>query len=817
MIATTVACYHCGADCYEGYIGDGDKSFCCQGCHSVYTLLNDVQLCTYYQLDAHPGQSPDTLALSGKYAWLEDEKLVNGLIEFKRGDRSHVTLSIPSMHCSSCIWLLEHLNRLDPGVIQSTVNFPARTVAIAYRSDETTLRRIVEWMTRIGYEPVFTQGDAAKQSGQQQNRSTYYKIGVAGFCFGNIMMLSLPDYVAPTGFADEVGLHHVFMALSVLLSLPVIGYASSDIFASAWKGLRGKYLNIDLPIALAILVTFLRSLWDWYSGSGTGYFDSMTGIVFFMLVGRFFQQRTWQRLSFDRDYRSYFPVAVMVKKQGKELPTAVSEIKIGDRLVIRNQELIPADAILIKHPMEHPMEHPTMIDYSFVTGESDPIPHQPGDRVYAGGRLQGSASELEVIRPMDQSYLTRLWNNPVFKRAEQTDQTRYVEQINRWFTALTLLISIGSFIYWAPLEITRAMNAATAVLIIACPCALLLAATFTHGNMLRILGLNGFYLRSAQVIERLTEINGIVFDKTGTLTHSKRSELAWHGAELSQEQKAWVHALAIQSIHPYSRLVSRYWTTPHRFMVQSFNEIPGQGLEGEVAGHRLRLGHATFVGATDIPASKEAGLWISMDDRVLGYFTVKQAYRESIPRVIASLRSTYNMAVLSGDREVEAAQLRSMFGDQVPLRFNQSPEQKMKAIQDLQKDQDHWMMIGDGLNDAGALAQSYVGVSVTDDLNRFSPACDAILDGSKLDRLQTFLHYVIKGKHMVTLAFGISLIYNVIGLGYAVFGQLSPVIAAILMPLMSISIVSITTLSTTWLAYRSGLQIQSPTTWEASI
>jgi Cu+-exporting ATPase len=405
----------------------------------------------------------------------------------------------------------------------------------------------------------------------------------------------------------------------------------------------------------------------------------------------------------------------------------------------------------------------------------------------------------------------------VFKRSEQTDQTRYVEQINRWFTAITLLISIGSFAYWAPIDITRAMNAATAVLIIACPCALLLAATFTHGNMLRILGLNGFYLRSAQVIERLTEIKGIVFDKTGTLTHSKRSRLEWHGQQISEAQQAWMHALSIQSIHPYSRLLSRFWTSPQRYPVQAFHEIPGQGLAGEVAGHQLRIGNANFVGATEVPMDHHAGLWISIDGMVLGYFSVKQAYRESLAEVIASLRNSFKMAVLSGDREGEAPRLRSLFGDQVPLWFNQTPEQKMLAIQELQSDQTRWMMIGDGLNDAGALAQSHVGVSVTDDLNRFSPACDAILDGSKLDRLQTFINYVTNGKHMVTLAFGISLIYNVIGLAYAVHGQLSPVIAAILMPLMSISIVSITTLSTTWLAYRSGLRIQSPIAWEASV
>jgi len=801
MIDQEVTCYHCGEDCQQGLITSEDKSFCCEGCKAVYTLLNDTNMCQYYQFDHHPGTSPDILSLSGKYAWLDDSELSSSLLEFKQGNRSHVTLSVPVMHCSSCIWLLEHLSRLDHGIIRSTVNFPARIVSVEFDNQITSLRNVVEWMTRVGYEPTFAQQEISLDDNKKRNRSAFYKIGIAGFAFGNIMMLSLPDYFAGGMFAHNQDLHGLFMGLSFLLSLPVVFYSASEFFVSAWQGLRGRFLNIDLPIALAIGVTFLRSVWDLTTASGTGFFDSMTGIVFFMLIGRFFQNRTWQRLSFDRDYKSYFPVAVTLKVNKTEKPISVADIKVGDRLIIRNQELIPADAIL--------MSDDSLVDYSFVTGESVPVAQKQGDRLYAGGRLNGPIAEMEVIRPMEQSYLTRLWNNPVFKRSHQSDQTVYVENINRWFTAITLVLAFGALGYWMPQDATKAMNAFTAVLIIACPCALLLAATFTHGNMLRILGLNGLYLRSAQVIERLSESTGIIFDKTGTITNSQRTRLEWMGIDLDETQRNAVYSLVIQSAHPYSRLVSREWGNNHRTPITQFEEIPGAGLKGMVGNEWVWVGNRAFVEAKKEADIEEGSIWVRIGDQVLGYFTVKQEYRTGLEHFIRKLSRSFQLALLSGDNSREASKLRPIFGENAPMLFEQSPEDKMARVREFQESGSKWIMVGDGLNDAGALAQSHAGIAVTDDLNRFSPACDAILDGKKLTMLDTFIDYARKGKSIVTLAFGVSLIYNVIGLSYAMSGTLSPVVAAILMPIMSISIVVLSTLTGTWLARQKGLAVSS--------
>jgi Cu+-exporting ATPase len=455
------------------------------------------------------------------------------------------------------------------------------------------------------------------------------------------------------------------------------------------------------------------------------------------------------------------------------------------------------------------MSDDTLIDYSFVTGESVPVAQKQGDRVYAGGRLNGPIAEMEVIRPMEQSYLTRLWNNPVFKRSTHTDQTVYVESINRWFTAITLILAFGALGYWMPQDATKAMNAFTAVLIIACPCALLLAATFTHGNMLRILGLNGFYLRSAQVIERLAESRGIIFDKTGTITNSQRTHLEWIGTEISDDQKSAVYSLVVQSAHPYSRLISRLWGSDQRKLLTQFQEIAGSGLKGMIDNHWVLVGNRAFVDAKREADSVEGSVWVRIDDQILGYFTVKQEYRSGLEQFVRNLSKTFRLALLSGDNNKEAVQLRTIFGESVSMLFEQSPENKMAEVKKLQDSGMKWIMVGDGLNDAGALAQSHAGIAVTDDLNRFSPACDAILDGKKLTSLDTFIEYARKGKGIVNLAFGVSLIYNVIGLSYALSGNLSPVIAAVLMPIMSISIVVLSTLTGTWLARRSGLIIST--------
>lgn len=358
----------------------------------VYQLLDQSGLCDYYNLNEMPGVTQRIPVRKDKFAFLEDSSIQQKLISFKNDQQTNVSFYLPQIHCSSCLYLLEHLHHLDEGIISSVVNFTRKEVDIVF-SNSLSLRKVAELLTGIGYEPYISLQNM-QQHKPRTNKQLVYRLGVAGFCFGNIMLLSFPEYL---GLEDAE--QTIFRTLNVILSLPVFFYSSYPFFESGFKALQNKFLNIDAPIALAILVTFVRSLYEVFTGTGGGYFDSMSGIVFFMLAGRVLQDKTWQQLSFERDFTSYFPIAAVKIENGQEVPVPLPDIKVGDTLLIHSQELIPADGICTRGK--------ACIDYSFVTGESLPVNKDMGEMVYAGGKQTGGAIEILVMKEVTQSYLTR--------------------------------------------------------------------------------------------------------------------------------------------------------------------------------------------------------------------------------------------------------------------------------------------------------------------------------------------------------------------------------------------------------------------------
>lgn len=784
-------CYHCGEDCKSDVIHFDDKDFCCEGCKLVYDLLKENNLCTYYNLNTNPGISPGKFMYSGKYNYLDNDEIQKRLIRFTDGHQTHITFYIPKIHCSSCIWLLENLHRLNPGVISSTVNFLRKEATIVFNNETIKLSEVAELMSHIGYEPLINLNDLEQKPQKNNNRNQIIKIGLAGFCFGNIMMLSFPEYFSLGNLHEEPGLKTFFGYLNLVLSLPVFFYSASGFFVSAWKSIKYRYLNIDGPIALAILVTFLRSVYEITTHTGAGYMDSLCGIVFFMLAGRFFQNRTYETLSFERDYKSYFPVGVTVKNEnGKEENLPVSQLKKGNHIIIRNNELIPSDSFLLSDE--------THIDYSFITGESAPVKKLKGELIYAGGKQLDGAIELEIVNPTSQSYLTQLWNKE--NKAEQTAANQsYIDSINKYFTIIVLVIAFSAAAFWMIFDSSKALNAFTAVLIVACPCGLLLTNTFATGNILRILGKNKFYLKNAAVIDKLAKTDVVIFDKTGTITHG--SEINFYGPRLSAETMKMVTSLAAQSNHPLSRKIHTHFSDGENFNVVEFEEITGKGIKGYIDGKYLILGSEYFVtGAVSKEANTSAKVFLMIDGEVIGYFGFANAYREGLNALVKKLSGTFNLKVLSGDNDSEKTTLETIFGKKADLFFNQKPEEKMNYVAGLQHQSHKVMMIGDGLNDAGALRKADVGIAVSDDTNNFSPACDAILDGTSFAKIPSFITLAKASKKVIITTFVISLFYNFIGLWFSVQGILSPVVAAILMPISSVSIVLLATISTSVIA-----------------
>ncbi|HEY6502800.1 MAG TPA: heavy metal translocating P-type ATPase metal-binding domain-containing protein [Chitinophagaceae bacterium] len=783
-----VQCYHCGENCISGKIRLEEKIFCCEGCKMVYQVINQNGLCDYYNLNDKPGISQRMAARKDKFAFLDDAAIQAKLVSFHDDKQTHVTLYLPQMHCSSCLYLLENLHRLDEGIISSKVNFTRKEVDIVLLNQQTSLRKAAELLTAIGYEPYISLNDL-KEARPAIDKSMIYQLGVAGFCFGNIMLMSFPEYLGVD--ASEAGLRGIFRWMNFGLAIPVLLYSALPFYISSWKSLKHQFLNIDAPIALAIIITFIRSAYEVLSGTGGGYFDSMTGIVFFMLAGRILQDKTYRQLSFERDYTSYFPIAVSVLKESKEVPVILPEIKAGDTLLIHHEELIPADGILTRGK--------AFIDYSFVTGESVPVLKEVGEIVYAGGKQTEGNIEILVVKEVAQSYLTKLWNRDEFKQQEEAKSVSFVHLLSRYFTYIVLTIAAVTAVYWWVNDVHKLWPAVTAIFIIACPCALLLSNTFTNGNILTILGRNHFYLRNAQVIEDIANASHIVFDKTGTLTSSLEQDIVYEGDPLSGQQERRIAALALCSGHPLSRALVKHLGAPDDIEIPGFKERTGYGIEGFAEDDWIKIGAEEYV--TGNKSKEEAtAVYINIENKVQGRFRFKNHYRESIDELVRSLKSDYPFSVISGDNAAEKDNLQKILGDKATLLFNQKPEDKLDYIRFLQQKGKRVMMIGDGLNDAGALKQSNVGIAVAEQTNNFTPASDAIVEAKQLAGLAKFIRLCRANKKIIMASFVLSIVYNIIGLYFAVQGNLDPLIAAILMPSSSLSILLLTFGSSSLLA-----------------
>lgn len=787
-----LTCYHCGDTCRDEHLRHDDKDFCCQGCRAVYGLLQESGLCDYYELSEKPGVKEEE-ATPLRPELFDLAEVREKLVDYSEDGITRVTLSVPQMHCSSCIWLLENLQRIEPAIIRSRVRFSDKELAITFHEDRLSLRALVELLRRIGYPPLLnTDRDRKARRGPGVPRILYVKLGIAAFAFGNIMLFSFPEYLGADG-ADHLLLKG-FQYLSLVFSLPVLLFSSTDFFASAWAGIRTRQVNIDQPIALGIVALFARSAADVILDIGPGYFDSLAGLVFFLLVGRWYQAYTYQALSFDRGLSDFLPLVVLRKAGDAEEAVGVGDLREGDRIVVRDQELIPVDSVL--------REGIGNIDNSFITGEPLPVKRSVGDTVRAGGRQRGAAIELEVLRPFQQSHLKRLWE----EHAGTTGQTRpamprMIDAVARRFTIAVLFISAAAGIYWAGRDAAMVWPVVTAVLIVACPCALALSMPFAYGHTMRLLGKRGIFLRDAEVVERLAHVDAVIFDKTGTLTAREAYEWRFVGTPLTPDEEQRVRSLARNSAHPLSAVLYNGLKAPVSDAIE-VREEAGQGIEGTVRGLSVRIGSAAFtLGQRAELEPGEAQVHVAIGGMHRGYFAVRKRARSGMTAAVQGMAELTSTHLLTGDANVDAEVAGAFNG--ATMRTSCTPTDKSAYVVKLQQAGHRVMMVGDGLNDAGALAQSDVGMTVSETSAALTPASDAILDARSLGHLPKAVRLTRQARKVVIASLGLSLMYNVTGVSFAVAGKLTPLIAAILMPLSSVTVVGFVTIVTTLMAHRA--------------
>ncbi|WP_113738370.1 heavy metal translocating P-type ATPase [Blattabacterium clevelandi] len=731
------------------------------------------------------------------FKFLDDEKIAEKIIDFKDKNITSVRFFIPSIHCSSCIMILENLSNIHKNIIESTVDFPSKIVRIIFNHSVLKLSYLAIILEKIGYKPSINfEFLENKNKKKIFDRKLIGKLAISFFCFGNIMLLAIPEYVGSHEDIWFLENRNFFRYLMLILSLPIVLFSFTDHIKYAILGLKKHIFNMDIPISIGILVLFSWSCYEVFFDLGSGYFDSLSGFSFFLLISKIFQIHTHNKIfSFEKSYKFFYPISISkIKKNNKEENILLFSLKKGDHIIIRNEEIIPVDSILIKGS--------ALLDNSFITGESYLISKKIGERIYAGSKQKGEAIYLKVIKDVDQSYLSLLWNNKKFRKNKKFFHLNSItNKFSQYFTPIVLIISIITGIYWYFINVSKIFQTVFSVLIITCPCAVVLSTPFILGNFIRIFSKKGFYIKDISTMERIANISTLIFDKTGTITDQNKDKIFFIGPYLKFKEKKIISSLLRNSIHPLSKKIFSELSIHQFYPIKKFREIIGYGMEGIINKVPVKIGSSKYIGVT-INNSQGTSVAISINKKFIGYFLFRNYYRKGIKKIFQNLKKKYKIIILSGDNnELEKKYLESILPKSSKIIFNQSPEKKLNYVRKIQKNGEKVMMIGDGINDSSALNQSEVGVSISETPSSFFPNCDAFIQSNYLNKIFLFLKISRISIKLIIVNFMISLFYNGIGIIFAITGYLTPFIAAILMPLSSLSVIIFSLLST-WMVSR---------------
>lgn len=768
--STTPQCLHCGTETSHPIVQEG-KPFCCQGCSQVYHFLKNHQLLNYYEVDENTPQKVDSNDFQS-FELLKQQAFCQAYISYQ--DDKNITFSwhLPAIHCRACVWLLEKLPEIEEGLYSCKVDLMRKSVQISLDPQTTNLYQIAQSLKAIGYSPDLKTNSTQLQS-ESHSKDEWLQIGVAGFCFGNVMLFSFPEYLGGKDLGE--GFETLFRTLNLILSLPVLLYCAKNILVSGLKATRFNSFGVDTPISLGIVTLFAYSCYEVFNQSGSGYFDSLCGLVFFLLLGRSFQRKNFQNLVFEKDEHRFFPLSVQALENDihKEIP--LNELQPNQMYKIKHGAMIPTDSKLIKGD--------AALDYRLVTGESDLKIPEPGSTIYAGGLQQKGELTLKAIKKVSDSSLAKLWENASDLKAPKFEA--FLDKTGRVFTIVIISLALLTLYLWKEHSIGKGIELACAVLIIACPCALALSAPLSLGAALRQFSKRGCYIRSAQIIEVMSQCDSIIFDKTGTLTKIDNSEGTFKNCDQKVHEMA--RSLAKHSNHPVS--CSIYQTgTAADLPVTKFQSFTNCGIEGWIEERYIKIGKGSWAIPED--ASMKDATVIVIDGKLADVFEKRVVWRQEILNKIPGILPQKNLYLLSGDHNQDKATLQSHFAEE-NMHFEQTPQDKANFVKSLQQKGHVVAMIGDGINDALALRAADIGITIPIGSGQFTPSSDIIIPENHFIDLSKYLSYSRKSLQVIMIGVTVSLFYNCLGISAAMSGWVSPLFSAILMPISSLTVVSL--------------------------
>jgi Cu2+-exporting ATPase len=790
--AKACTCAHCGLPVPEGAARDGGDAFCCTGCEAVWHALHSCGLERYYELQRRAGEHGNRPSGTGGHAYLDHDEFRTRHVATLADGRSRVELRVDGMKCGACLWLLEALPRLERGLLSARVDLGRSVIVLEWAPDAVRLSQLARRIAALGYQvrPLGTL--ASREEWRRQDRRWLVDIGVAGALSGNVMAIAFGLYGAQLSWMD--GPTRQFLQwCSVLLAAMAVAWPGRVYLRNAWTAIRTRTPHMDLPIALALLAGLLGGTAMTALGRPGVYLESVSMLVFLLLVGRFVQFRQQRRARHEIELLCALvpQTARRISADGAEEEVPTEALRPGDRVRVAAGEALPADGTLSGRESH--------LDLQLLTGEARPVRTAIGAQVFAGVRATAEPVELVVTAAGDATRAASIARMVEDAAGRRPPVVEFANRIAGWFLFAVLAVAAVTGVAWWRIDPDRAPSIVIALLVVTCPCALGLATPLTMVASLGKAARAGILVRGGDVLERLARPGTLVLDKTGTVTLGSMTVLRERGSE---EAISLAAALERSSVHPVARAIAACRAGSGR--VDGVREASGRGIAGTVDGRPLACGSRAFVRelGVDIPGDLVADadameadgmspVFVAIDGAVVAALGIGDPVRQDARGLVDGFRCRgWEVRVASGDLPSLAQRAAALIGVEPGCAEGAcTPERKMELVQSIPCRP--VVMVGDGVNDLPAMAAADVGVAVRQGAQATVARADVALTGGGLAQLAALVDGARRTMRTVHVNFAISLAYNVLGGALAVTGTISPLVAAILMPLSGLTVTAV--------------------------
>jgi Cu2+-exporting ATPase len=799
-------CAHCGLDVPQwSSRGEQELQFCCHGCEAAYELLAGCGLQAFYDYREGEGSTPGRRAgLSDTFEDFDDPVFEEDYVT-RLGERTRqAELLIEGLHCRACVWLLERLSRIDTGILESRLNLHRQSLTVTWDSNATTLSKIAQLLQRLGYFPHAASEGQAQRLDRQEQRRRLTQIAIAGAIAGNLMIISVSLYAGwISGMSIEI--ETFFRWVSAGLGSLTMALPGRVFFQQAWAGVKARVPNMDLPIALGLGLGTIAGVVNTIRGLGEIYFDSLAMLVFLLLVGRWIQYRQHRRAAqmIHQLYELTPRRARQVDEQGQTRWVPVKALNVGDSIKLLANETVPADG-RVKRGL-------TTVDRSLLTGESAPASAQPGDQLYAGMVNLSAAITVEVTAKNDHSRLSQLIELIEGAALRKTPIVQLADRMGGYFVIVVILLTLVTAVGWSLAGDPGYLDHAIALAIVACPCALGLATPLAVAVAIGRAARQSILIQGGDVLERLNRTGHIWFDKTGTLTWGALEVHSWVG---DSNCRPAVAALERHSSHPAAKAIvtaieSELTASELALESERLTEVQQSeqgGIQGCVEGQSVVVGNRRFLESCGVPVTGRWSRWarwvgrhakspvfVAVDQQVVAGATLGDRIRVESKQVLRDLQKAgWSVGILSGDHPLVVDSVARELG--IPKEWARGgllPEDKLACIRETQSQNRSVLMIGDGLNDSAALAAADVGISMKTSAEASLESADIHLGSEGVLSLCDLLKGAGETVRTVRWALAASLAYNLVAVMLAALGWINPLVAALLMPVSSLTVLSI--------------------------